>query len=218
MFKFPEITAVREIYPHGFHKVDKKGRPIYIERIGLLDLDELFKRTTQERIVRYYVREYERQRNYIYTSCSAAAGRKVETGFTILDLHGGSSSLLSPKCYNFVKIASTICQDYYPETLGIMFIVNCSWILQTGWYIIRAFLDTKTRNKINILGSSFKDKLLEHVAIENLPEFLGGACKCMPHGCINQPEGPWKEYYQKFPTENGTDTDYPTPPAKWPLK
>ncbi len=84
----------------------------------MLDLTELFKRTTQERIIKYYVREYEKQRNYIYPVCSQAAGKKVETGFTIVDLTNGSSVLLSPSCYSFVKIASTICQDYYPETLG----------------------------------------------------------------------------------------------------
>ncbi len=70
-------------------------------------------------MIQYYVREYERQRHYIYPICSAMAGRKVETGFTIIDLKGGSSSLLSPSVNKFIKIASGICQDYYPETLGM---------------------------------------------------------------------------------------------------
>ena len=70
-------------------------------------------------MIKYYVREYEKQRLYVYPSSSIAAGRKIETGFTIIDLDGGSSSLLSPKMQKFVKIASSICQDYYPETLGM---------------------------------------------------------------------------------------------------
>ncbi len=83
----------------------------------MMDLDKLFKATTKERMVTYYIREYEKQKNYIYPACSLAAGRRIETGLSIVDLKGGSSSLISPRCYTFVRIASDICQNYYPETL-----------------------------------------------------------------------------------------------------
>jgi hypothetical protein len=48
-FNFEESDQVAEIYPRGYHKVDKKGRPIYIERIGRLDVPKLFTVTTEER-------------------------------------------------------------------------------------------------------------------------------------------------------------------------
>lgn len=96
--------------------------------------------------------------------------------------------------------------------------MNCSWILQTGWYIVRSFLDAKTRGKINILGGEFQKALLEHVLPENLPDFLGGTCQCKPNGCLNQSEGPWKQYYEKFPREEDpADASVPSPPAKWPV-
>lgn len=30
-YDFPEEEALKKVHPHGFHKVDKQGRPIYIE-------------------------------------------------------------------------------------------------------------------------------------------------------------------------------------------
>jgi len=167
-------------------------------------------------MIKYYVREYERQRHYIYPICCAQMGKKVETGFTIIDLKDGSTSLLSPSVQGFVKIASGICQDYYPETLGCMFIVNTSWIIRAGWTIVKAFLDSKTVSKIHICGSSFEKELLEYVNAENLPEFLGGKCKCLPGGCLEYSDGPWRSLYDKFPKEDDpNDTKYPPLPAKW---
>ena len=181
-----------------------------------MNIDAVFKATTKERMIQYYIREYERQRLYIYPLCSALAKRKVETGFTIIDLKGGSSSLLSPSVQGFVKIASGICQDYYPETLGMMFIVNVSWIIKAGWWVVKAFLDAKTVSKINIKGSDFSKLLLEHVAPENLPKFLGGACECGPNGCLIDSNSPWKSIYDQFPKENDPETvGYPPLPEKW---
>jgi hypothetical protein len=85
----------------------------------MTDIDELFRNTTKERIVRYYIREYEKQRSYIFPICSAAAGKQIETGLTIVDLSRGSMVLLTERCYSFVRIAANLCQNYFPETLGV---------------------------------------------------------------------------------------------------
>jgi hypothetical protein len=39
---FPEADQVAQIYPRFYHKVDKIGRPVYIERLGKLDIDKLW--------------------------------------------------------------------------------------------------------------------------------------------------------------------------------
>lgn len=44
--------------------------------------------------------------------------------------------------------------------------------------MIKIWLDEKTKNKITILGSSYKDELLKHIDADNLPDFLGGNSKC----------------------------------------
>jgi hypothetical protein len=51
-WKFEEADKVAEIYPQFYHKTDKKGRPLYIERLGNLDVPKLFTVTTEERMMR----------------------------------------------------------------------------------------------------------------------------------------------------------------------
>lgn len=45
-YKFDEREAVQGVYPHGYHGVDKQGRPVYYERFGVLDVPALFALTT----------------------------------------------------------------------------------------------------------------------------------------------------------------------------
>merc|ERR1712157_669280 len=91
-YKYDEIDAVQEVYPHGYHGVDKSLRPVYIERIGIMDPARLWQVTTQERIVRHYVQEYEMLMKYKFPACSAVKGEKVNQGLTIMDMTGGSVS------------------------------------------------------------------------------------------------------------------------------
>ena len=80
---------------------------------------------------------------------------RVSQTITILDLKDvklGSAS----KAYNFVKPASEMAQDNYPEILGNMFIVNAPFLFTGIWAIVKAWIDEKTKEKIKILGGSYK--------------------------------------------------------------
>lgn len=189
-FSFPEVFEMKHFYPHGYHKTDLQGRPIYIERLGQLEIARLFEITNDQRMMRYFVREYERLLKIIFPACSKAKGSKVEQSFTILDLSGASMRLLSKSVYNFIKLASSTAQDYYPEILGRMFIVNAPMLFSGAWSTIKGFVDEKTRNKISIVGSKFAPQLLECIDAANLPTFLGGTCDCQ-NGCLNRNPGPW---------------------------
>lgn len=185
--------AVKKIYPHGYHKTDKSGRPIYIELISKVNLTELFKNTTEERMTKYYIKEYERLMKYRFPACSRAAGKIIEQSLTVLDMEGIGISILAGKTKEFVKLASDIGQNYYPEMLGQMFLINTSFFFSAVWAIVKGFVDEKTRNKICVEKSSYQKKLLELVDADNLPSFLGGNCTCpsIEGGCLYADIGPW---------------------------
>ena len=74
-------------------------------------------------------------------------------------------------------------------------IVNAPMLFTGVWSIVKSFLDEKTRKKITIKGGSFHKDLLELVESENLPDFLGGTCKCEAYGgCMKSGVGPWNDY------------------------
>jgi CRAL/TRIO domain len=186
---------VQEVYPHAYHKTDRKGRPIYIERLGLLKIDEVFKITTEERLVRHYIHAYELLMKLRYPSCSAVAGTRIEQGVTILDLHHGSMKILNKKVYGLIQLAAKVGSDYYPEIMGQCFIVNAPMLFTGVWAIVKGFIDEKTRKKISIHGGKYQKDLLEIIDPENLPDFLGGNCTCVEYGgCMKSGLGPWTDY------------------------
>lgn len=65
------------MYPHGYHGIDKLGRPVYIERFGVLDVTRLFQATTEQRIIRHYIQEYEILMKLKFPACSAIKGERV---------------------------------------------------------------------------------------------------------------------------------------------
>jgi hypothetical protein len=65
--------------------------------------------------------------------------------FSILDLSNFNVKMLGQKTRSLVQYVSKIAQDYYPEQLGQMMIVNAPYLFSTVWAIIKVWLDEKTR-------------------------------------------------------------------------
>ena len=131
-----------------------------------------------------------------FPACSAKAGVKIEQSFSLLNIEGFSMSKLKEKSREFVKIAINIGQDYYPEIMSNMFIVNAPFLFKGAWAIFKPFIDEKTRKKISILGSGYQKELFTHVDPMNVPAELGGKCTCSEYegGCLHSDIGPWHEY------------------------
>ena len=58
-----------------------------------------------------------------------------------------------------------MAQDNYPEILGNMFIINAPFLFTGIWAIVKVWIDDKTKEKIKILGGSYKKELLQYVTL-----------------------------------------------------
>ncbi|KAJ7902325.1 CRAL-TRIO domain-containing protein [Mycena leptocephala] len=190
-FDFAERAEVDKYLPQYYHNMDKSGRPIYIQRLGDLDVKAMYACTTQERLLQNLVVEYEVFLTSRLPACSAAVGHPVETSLSILDLGGVSlSTFLRVKDY--VAAATHIGQNYYPECMGAFYVVHAPMGFSTVWGAVKPWLDEVTVGKVHILGGpkEYEPGLRAQVDDGCLPKEFGGRCECTG-GCSLSDVGPW---------------------------
>jgi len=191
-FEYAELDEVKKYYPQFYHGVDKEGRPVYIELIGKVDANKLVQVTTLDRYVKYHVKEFERCFQMRFPACSIAAKKHIDSSTSIFDVQGVGFKNFSKSARELITRLQKIDNDNYPETLCQMYIINAGQGFKMLWSTIKSFLDPKTASKIHVLGNKYQHKLLEIIDECELPEFLGGKCKCI-EGCERSDKGPWKD-------------------------
>ncbi|KAK0649405.1 CRAL-TRIO domain-containing protein [Cercophora newfieldiana] len=216
-WEYPEKEAIFKFYPQYYHKTDKDGRPVYIEKLGGIDLPGMTKITSEERMLTNLAVEYERLSDPRLPACSRKAGYLLETCCTITDLKG-VGIMKAPSVFSYVKQVSAMSQNYYPERLGKLYLINAPWGFGGVWNVVKGWLDPVTVQKIHVLGGSYQSELLKQVPAENLPKEFGGTCSC-PGGCELSDMGPWREQEWARPAkwekkETKPETTIETAPAE----
>jgi hypothetical protein len=82
--------------------------------------------------------------------------------------------------------------------MGQLVIVNAPSSFTFIWSAIKPWLAKETLAKVEILGSEYREALLELVDADSLPTILGGNCTCgdtanAGETCKLNSAGPWKE-------------------------
>ena len=105
-------------------------------------------------------------------------------------------SILSKKNREFIQLASNLSENYYPEIMWQMYVINTPFIFKAAWIAIKPFLNERTRNRIKMFGNKYHEELFKIVDPENLPEKIGGNWTCQNEGgnCFMAWPGPWDDY------------------------
>lgn len=170
----PAEGAWHYFAPAGWFGHDREGRPIYLQHagIGSARFPAMFEFGGREGIIARYVRCQELQAARM-AEASAQFGRPVTKQVVIMDL-AHMKYRPDPRSLSiFVELIS-ISSRFYPETLGLYFFVNAPMAFLGIWRIFQRLLDPATVSKMHVLGSNFKDQLLEHIDPSQLPKEYGG--------------------------------------------
>ena len=140
------------------------------------------------------IREFETFNIFRLPMCSKVRGEYIEQGLTILNIKNLGLTF-TYKSMKYVKLSSKITQNYFPETLGKMYVINASGMFSAIWAMVKPFIDDKTRLKIHVFQEDFLNELLKDVEKSNLPKLIGGDCDCKEFGgCLFSDKGPWNPY------------------------
>jgi hypothetical protein len=181
------FATVNPSYSVNFHKWDKQGHPVLIERTGISDVREVvarFKSLTNvgqdptQPVVdfRLYVDETAGSLiRYQDAMVGVPNGRRILGFVVIMDCVGlGYGHLWRPALKLFQAVVQVDAM-YYPEQLHRLYLVNCPSMIMFAFNIIKGWLDPRVIGKIIFLSpEETTETLLKVIDEENLPDFLGG--------------------------------------------
>jgi len=196
-FYFDKKEQIAQYWPMFFHKTDKSGRPINIQRLGNIDVESLYKVTDPDYHWSTVLVNCECLTREVLPACRKATGNEAISGaYCIVDLKGFSISQFG-QMKELAQKSFAVSQDYYPETMGCLRVINAPSAFGVVWKVVKHWLAKETQQKIDILGSDYEAVLLKDISPENLPPFLNGG-KCTCGNCMNG-AGPWLENRQRGP-------------------
>jgi hypothetical protein len=145
---FPSHDLIRTLIPYAYHGEDKEGRPIYIERTGMIATaalaDENIARADHLLHSHIYGVELMQRRMY---EISLRKGERVNGICTILDFEG--LGFHHRQCLFVLKTLLDFDKKYYPEYLGKLYVINTPWVGPYLYQAVQVFLDEVTKARVS---------------------------------------------------------------------
>lgn len=167
-------------YCGGWHNTDKEGRPLYILRLGSMDVKGLLKAVGEDGFLKHVVSINEEGLK-MTEELTKKTGHPVSSWTCLCDLEGLSMRhLWRPGIKALLKVIEVV-ECNYPETMGRLLIVRAPRIFGVLWTLVSPFIDENTRNKFLIYGGNdYQDPggLTDYIDAEYIPDFLGGPYEC----------------------------------------
>ncbi|CAF0711943.1 unnamed protein product [Adineta steineri] len=93
----------------------------------------------------------------------------IESVTVIFDMAGCETKNMD---FHQIKFLIHLLDNYYPDSLGLILIVNFPWVLDKSWTIIKTWLNATVQKKVHFIHSA--DELSEFIDPSVLPKRLNG--------------------------------------------
>lgn len=105
----------------------------------------------------------------VFAYYSHLSGHRVESFCSILDMEGSSMSQFSSEVWDALKLSNEITSANFPESLGILIVINAPLYFRVVWGLLKSFVDPRTFAKFRLFGSDYHTDLHQYVHPDNLP-------------------------------------------------
>ena len=176
-------NATFDGYQSGWYSTHTSiGCPVYIERTGLLHLNQVLKHVSAEDVVNHHLRMMEWMMRVLMPEMAKREGLPApDKVVNLLDMQGLSTRVLSRASMSIFRRVVAIDQTYFPEIMYRCYIVNCPTVFRAVWSVVKPLLDKRIQKKIKIYGKVTGKVMDEMIAVfggkERVPSFIGGGCK-----------------------------------------
>jgi len=191
-----KFEIFKRCYPSYFYGRDRVGNFLYIERIGLVDVEGMRRNGIAfDDLLWHYMYMME----YIWTVIAPSYDDRMTV---ILDIEFVKLRDFAGETLQFVKSAVGMNSTHYPQRSHKVFIINAPRWFSIVWNVVKNLLHEVTRQKVSILDSNYKDALLETIAPDNLPSIYGGTG---PEPTETNFENEFKDFVYGKVRENGLE-------------
>ncbi|KAK3853444.1 hypothetical protein Pcinc_040009, partial [Petrolisthes cinctipes] len=179
MNQYQAPQVLQDYFPGGWHHQDKESRPLYLLRLGQMDVKGLVKSVGEEGLLKHTLHICEEGLR-LTEEATATQGRPITTWTLLVDLEGlNMRHLWRPGIRTLLKIIE-IVEANYPETMSCVLIIRAPRVFPILWTLVSTFIDDNTRSKFLFYGGNDYQGtggLVDYMPKENIPDFLGGECK-----------------------------------------
>ncbi|XP_018905018.1 SEC14-like protein 1 isoform X2 [Bemisia tabaci] len=184
-YETPDV--IKDYFPGGWHHHDKDDQPIYLLKLGQMDVKGLLKTIGEDSLLKLTMHVCEEGLK-LTEKVTKDCGKPISTWCLLVDLEGlNMRHLWRPGIKALLRIIE-IVEANYPETLGRVLIIRAPRVFPILWTLINKFIDEKTRSKFLFYGGNDYQAaggLVDYIDEEFIPDFLGGPCKTkIPDGGI----------------------------------
>lgn len=164
----------RALIPHSLQGEDREGRPVYWEKNGEIaaNFSNVKAAFSVDDLITMHVRTQELT-GLRMANLSMRYGRSISQCVVVFDV-ANIPMMPDWSAMEYVKRMLSLDQNYYPETLHRMIIINSPWYFSAIFAIIKPWLDEKTANKIMILGYNYLDTMHTIISGDQIPMEYGG--------------------------------------------
>ncbi|XP_077265935.1 real-time [Temnothorax americanus] len=176
-YEMPQV--IKDYFPGGWHHFDKDGRPLYILRLGQMDVKGLLKSIGEDELLLLALHICE-EGLHLMEEATNVWDHPVSQWTLLIDLEGlNMRHLWRPGIKALLRIIE-IVEANYPETMGRVLIMRAPRCFPILWTLISTFINENTRKKfIFYCGTDYHEQgsggLSEYINQEFIPDFLGGS-------------------------------------------